>query len=365
MRNIIVTYVALALLILGSLGSCQEDKKGFKVKKGTLIESVYSSVVVEPDELYRVNALNSGYIDELLVDVGDSVFPNDVLFVVRDIQSNSNASNARLALNIARSNYNGEFNLLKDLKIEMNDALLQMQTDSINHSKNKELHSKGLLNDTELAQSELVFSAAKTRYILLKNQLERTEGDLKNALNQAQNNYVSSLSRSNDALVRNRLAGVVYDLFKETGEFVSVQEPVMIVGSSEKFILRMKIDEVDITKVALGQEIIVSLEAYKNQVFKGVVSHVSPKLDAQTQTFEVEGTFTESPTKLFMGLSGEGNIVINKRENVVVIPLEYLIDNKYVLTENGRKRVKTGARSLSRVEIISGLKAGTQIFKKE
>jgi len=362
MRNGRIAYAVLLLVILGS---CQGESDGYVVKKKAIVESVYSSVVIEPDELYKVNALNSGYIDELLVEVGDSVFPNDVLFTVRDIQSNSTASNARLSLNIARSNYNGDVNLLNDLKIELNDALLKMQTDSINHNKNLKLHKKGLLNDTELAQSEVLYSSSKTRFKLLENRLARTESDLRTALNQAENNYVSSLSRSNDAIVRNRLAGVVYDLFKETGEFVSVQEPVMIVGASERFILKMKIDEVDVTKVALGQEIIISLEAYKNQVFKGVVSHISPKLDAQTQTFEVEGVFTEKPPKLFMGLSGEGNIVVQKRKNVVVIPLEYLIDNQYVLTENGREKVKTGVKSLSQVEIISGLKPGVKIFKEE
>lgn len=360
-----IKFLACATPLFLILGSCQDEQEGYVVKKETIVESVYSSVVIEPDELYRVNALNSGYIDELLVEIGDSVFPNDVLFAVRDVQSSSTASNARLSLDIARSNYNGDVNLVNDLKIELNHALLKMRTDSINHYKNKELHRKGLMNDSEFSQSEVMYSSSKTRYSLLKNRLTRTNSDLRTALNQAQNNYVSSLSRSNDALVRNRLSGIVYDLFKETGEFVSVQEPVMIIGSSERFILKMRIDEVDVTKVVLGQEIVISLEAYKNQVFKGIVSHISPKLDAQTQTFEVEGFFKEAPPKLFMGLSGEGNIVINKLDNVVVIPLEYLIDNKYVLTANGKKRVQTGVKSLSHIEIVSGLKSGTRILKEE
>lgn len=360
-----IRFLAFATLLFLMLGSCQEEREGYVVKKETIVESVYSSVIIEPDELYQVNALNSGYIDELLVQVGDSVSPDEVLFTVRDVQSHSTASNARLSLDIARSNYNGEVNLLNDLKIELNDALLKMRSDSITHKKNIELHRKGLLNETEFAQSEVMYSSSKTRYSLLKNRLARTNSDLKTALNQAQNNYVSSLSRSNDALVRNRLSGIVYDLFKETGEFVSVQEPVMIVGSSERFVVKMLIDEVDITKVALGQEIVISLEAYKGKVFKGVVSHISPKLDSRTQTFEVEGFFKEVPEKLYMGLSGEGNIVINKRSDVIVIPLEYLIDGKYVYTAEGKKRVKTGVKSLSHVEIVSGLKVGTEIFKEE
>jgi hypothetical protein len=66
-----------------------------------------------------------------------------------------------------------------------------------------------------------------------------------------------------------------------------------------------------------------------------------------------------------MGLTGEGNIIINKRKSVMVIPLEYLIDNNKVETENGAIRVTTGVRSLSHVEIVSGLKSGEIIYKPQ
>lgn len=359
MRKILVLNLLVVLL-----ASCGEEQENYVVQKQDIVESVYSSVVVEPADIYKVNAVNSGYIDEILVEIGDTVNIEDILFSVRDVQSSSTASNARLAFDIARNNYKGEVNLLDDLKLEIQDASLKLKNDSINYYRNKTLHKQGALTEVELTQSELVYSASKTRLKLLKNRLTRTTNDLKASMDQAMNNYASSLSRSNDALVRNRIKGQVYDLFKEPGEFVSMQEPVLIVGSKDRFILKMKIDEVDITKVVLGQKIIVSLEAYKNEVFEARVSHISPKMDMQTQTFEIEGVFNEVPSKLYMGLTGEGNIVIEERKDVLVVPLEYLIDKKYVMTESGKVKVKTGARSLSHIEIMSGLKAGTKIFKE-
>lgn len=356
---------SFAVIAATLLVSCGDEKESYVVKRQDIVESVYSSVVVEPAEMYKVNAVNSGYIDEIMVEVGDSVRPEDILFSVRDVQSNSTASNAKLALGIARSNYRGDQSLIDDLQLELKDAELKLKTDSINYFKNKELYSKGLLNETELSQSEVIYSASQTRYRLLINRMARTKSDLKASLDQAMNNYASSLSRSNDALVRNRINGQVYDLFKEPGEFVSVQEPVVIVGSRDRFLLKMKIDEVDVTKVKLGQKIIVSLEAYRNQSFEAKVSRISPKMDMQTQTFEIEGEFIQAPEQLYMGLTGEGNIIVAERKDVVVIPLEYLIDGTYVLTENGKVKVKTGIRSLSHVEIVSGLKEGTKLLKEE
>jgi len=361
-NNFLIVFSLAGVLITSS---CGEERESYTVKKQDIVESVYSSVVVEPADIYKVNAVNSGYIDEIMVDIGDTVNYDDILFAVRDIQSSSTASNARLALDMARNNYKGDVNLLDDLKLELKDAALKLKTDSANYHRNKTLFDQGVLTEVELTQSEVAYSSSKTRYKLLNNRLARTRSDLKASLDQATNNYASTLSRSNDALVRNRIKGQVYDLFKETGEFVSVQEPVLIVGSKDRFILKMKIDEVDITKMELGQKIIISLEAYKNKTFEAVVKHISPKMDMQTQTFEIEGLFTKPPSKLYMGLTGEGNIVIKEREDVLVIPLEYLMDNQFVLTDNGKKKVKTGARSLSHIEIVSGLGAGVKIYKEE
>lgn len=326
---------------------------------------MYSSVVVEPAEMYEVNALNAGYIDQLMVSYGDSVSEGSVLFLVRDVQSNASASNSKLALELARSKYRGEVSLLDDLELELDDAKRKQKNDSINYFRNKELFDKKLLTQYELEQSELKFSTAKTRTRLLANQLARAKADLKSSLDQAVNNYSSSLSRSKDAIVRNRIEGQVYDVFKKQGEYVSMQQPVLIVGSNDRFSIKMKIDEVDITRIKIGQRIKVSLEAYKNQVFDAKVTRISPKMNVQTQTFEVEGEFIESPEQLYMGLTGEGNIIVNQRENVLIIPLEYLIDGKYVLTDEGRVKIETGARSLSHVEVVSGVKSGTTIYKQE
>ena len=88
-------------------------------------------------------------------------------------------------------------------------------------------------------------------------------------------------------------------------------------------------------------------------------------MDARTQTFEIEGKFIKAPKTLYMGLTGEGNIITRKRESVLVIPLEYLIDGGSVETDAGLVKVKVGLKSLSHVEIISGLKKGDIIYKPE
>lgn len=359
--------VKRGILFLSALAflSCSDERESIKVEKKDLIESVYSSVVLEPEDMYRINSSVAGYVDEIPFGIGDTIKPGDILFRVRDVQSASVASNARLAYDLAQKNYSGDKSLLEDLKLEINNAALKRRNDSVNYERNQTLYDSGAITKIELEQSELMFSSSKSAHIALKNRFKRTERELKSALSQARNNYESSLSRSDDAVIRNNVDGKVYDLLKEPGEFVMMQEPIAIVGSDEHFTIKMLIDEVDITRVKNGQKILVTLEAYQEKVFEAKVTHISPKMDERTQTFEIEGKFAKAPDALFMGLTGEGNIIVKERKDVMVIPREYVIENSRVETIDGEVEVELGAKSLSHVEVLSGLKEGDLIYKPE
>ncbi len=80
------------------------------------------------------------------------------------------------------------------------------------------------------------------------------------------------------------------------------------------FIIEMLVDEVDIVKISINQKVIISLDAYKGEIFTGKVSKIYPKKDERNQTFTVEAVFDEAPIKLYPGLSGESNIIISAKK---------------------------------------------------
>jgi multidrug efflux pump subunit AcrA (membrane-fusion protein) len=125
----------------------------------------------------------------------------------------------------------------------------------------------------------------------------------------------------------------------------------------------MLVDEVDIVKLKIGQRALIVLDAYPNRVFEAKVSKIYPKKDERSQTFKVEALFSKSPPTLYPGLSGEGNIIIEQKEDALVIPKEYLINDSLVETETGRVKIRAGLQDLDRVEVLSGIDAGTVLLK--
>jgi multidrug efflux pump subunit AcrA (membrane-fusion protein) len=158
---------------------------------------------------------------------------------------------------------------------------------------------------------------------------------------------------------------MIYEIYKESGELVNSQQPIAMIGSRSDYIIRLLIDEVDITQVEVGQEVMIDLEAYSGQTFVAKVDQIHPKMDEKTQSFEVVAKFVTPPSKLYLGLTGEANIIVRKASNSIVIPREYIIDDYYVETENGRKKIKPELKSLTHIQVAEGLSEGEKLYLPE
>jgi hypothetical protein len=63
-------------------------------------------------------------------------------------------------------------------------------------------------------------------------------------------------------------------------------------------------------------------------------------------------------------LTLEANIELNKKENALIIPRSYLIDDEYVwISKKEKKKIKTGLKDYKNVEVLEGLTAKDEIFK--
>ena len=136
---------------------------------------------------------------------------------------------------------------------------------------------------------------------------------------------------------------------------VNAQQAFAEIGMRNTFVLKLLVDEVDITKVKLGQRTLITLDAFADTVFEAEITKIYPSKNEQTQTFMVEATFVSLPEGLYNGLAGEANIITAQSENVLVIPSEYLFEGNKVKTKKGAVTVTIGKRNMEWLEITSGL----------
>lgn len=359
MRELLIGTTLLFLI------GCTSKKDGINPEELPIVEAVYASAVIEPASFYRANASAAGVIDKRFVSEGDTVKEGDVIFQLVDDNSKLSEQSAQLSYSLAQRNLKGDATILTELNNEIQVAKLKLLNDSVNFFRQKELLNKGIGTQLEYDSRLLAYDVSKKQYITLLKRRKRTEDELNINLDQAKNALSSSVVRAGDYALRSRMNGMVYAVFKEQGEYVSMQETVAIIGERNNFIISMSVDEVDIGRLRIGQQVMLRLEAFPDQLFYAQVSKIHPKMDEKSQTFRVEASFNDVNDNFYMGLTGEANIVIAEKTIALTIPREYLIENNQVLTDNGLIRVKAGLSSMSHVEILEGLDKNTKIYKPE
>jgi multidrug efflux pump subunit AcrA (membrane-fusion protein) len=343
--------------------ACSNHRDKIRPEITSITESVYSSVTIQPDSLYMAFAAVGGILDKNLVEEGDSIRKGGPISQITNNTPQLNKENARLSLELAQQNYLGNNAILNSLQEQIQAASLQYINDSVNFHRQKKLWDQGIGSRAEYDSRQLAFELSRNNLSLKKSAYEQSKQELQTKYRQAQNNYKTSSIAASDFLVESKINGTVYALYKNPGELVNSMEAIAAVGSSTDFLIEMLVDEIDIVKVKVGQKVLLALDAYPSRIFEARVSKIYPKKDERSQTFKVEALFERTPPTLYPGLSGEGNIVIHRKDSALVIPKEYLINDSIVETENGRVTLTLGLQDLDRVEVLAGIDAGTYILK--
>ncbi len=363
--NFLYSLHSILLIIIMSVinSGCSKKIEQTRPQFSSITESVYTSLTIEPEDLYDVYATNSGIIQKILVKEGDTVTKSQLIAIISSDNQKIIMENAELSLEKSRENYQGKATLLSNIKNEMESMEKKLKLDSINFFRQKTLWDQHIGSKSDLETKQLKYEYSIDNLNLLKQKYIQATLDLKNTFLQSQNLVRKEKSNFNDYLITSRIDGRVYSLFKNEGERINQQDVLAKIGKQNQFIIKMYIDEVDITKVSPGQKVLISLDAYKDQVYTASVLKIYPQKDKRNQTFEIEGVFNDKPPVLYSGLTGEGNIIVDEHKNSMIIPLDYLMSGNMVKTTKGEIRVQTGLKNMEYIEIISGLDTSAVLLK--
>jgi multidrug efflux pump subunit AcrA (membrane-fusion protein) len=350
------------LLYLWLFTSC-DPEIGIKPNLSTMTESVYASVLVQPEDLYDVYATKPGVLEKVLVKEGDEVKSGQVIAQVRILDWEFHLREMKLNLELAQENYSGAASILTSNLEEIRFLEKQYKIDSVHFQRQEELWKQGIGSKLDLETRRLKYESSLSKLTVMRKKQEQAEFELANKYQKSKNALNDAKSDLRDYFIRSAIDGTIYTLKKTVGEVVQVNEPLAQIGKSDSFLIEMMIDEVDIAKIALDQRVLINLDAYGDQVFEAKVIWIYPKKDDLTQTFRTEAIFLQPPERLFAGLSGEANIILGSKENVLTVPSSYLINDRQVKTIEGNVDVVVGLKSMDRAEILTGIDTSTILLK--
>lgn len=361
MKKEFCSFFSFIVLFISSCGSHEES---IKAVRQNISESVYASGVVKALEQYDVFSTSNGILTTVFVKVGDSVKAGMPLLKIDNAVSELSSANAKLNMERLKDKSGQSSATLLDLESRMRLAAEKYKSDSLLFERQKVLWQQNVGSKLEYEKRELAFNASQTEYNSARLQYEQVKSDLEKEYRQSKNNYLISQKQQTDFLVKSNIDGIVYAIYKDPGEYVSALTPVAVIGKAGVFELELQVDEYDIVNIKPGQQVFVTMDSYRGEVYQAKISRIEPFMNDRTRTFRVWADFTDAPEVLYPNLSVEANILIAKKEDALTIPSEYLIGSDRVLiSPQDTISVTTGISNMQWVEIVKGLNPGQEVYK--
>jgi HlyD family secretion protein len=251
-----------------------------------------------------------------------------------------------------------------------------------------ELHKKNLVTVEESQEAqkrqraaELENARTRLQQILETTDEEKqltvhAEVSAKAAFVEAESTLKAQEERFGWTTVIAPMSGTVTRLNVEEGEIVtsgrsafSQGAAILTVANLARMVVKTRINEVDIAKIALGQKVEIRVDAYRDKVFEGRVSEIAPSAYTPDQrggqqgdgtiTFEVIIEVIGSPAELLPGMSADVDIIVMQDDNVLQLPIDSVIDSE-VLTV----KVNVPSNSIERFKSDQEVEVQNLIGKK-
>ena len=285
----------LSLILIVSCGGDREEEefKFYTLKEAgsqQLELTVEASGTVEAISSIEIKSKASGQILFLGAEIGDYVDEGVVLARIDQRTPTNTLAQANADLEVS--------------KVRLSNAKNQFE-------RSKKLHDEGNISDKSFEDAQESFSSARA-------QLVRAEVFLENAR-----------IALDDTSVRSPIAGTVISRAAEVGQVIT--SPTSAVGGGtllmemadlNKVRVRALIDEIDIGKITIGQEVTLKVSAYRNKKFIGVVSKIEPmsKIDQNVTTFPVLIDIENKDNLLLIGMNTDVEIEILNEEVALALP---------------------------------------------
>jgi RND family efflux transporter MFP subunit len=126
-----------------------------------------------------------------------------------------------------------------------------------------------------------------------------------------------------------------------------------------------EVNEEDVGKLKQGMKAEMHLYAYGSTTFTATVTGVLPSPDATSSRYTVLLVMDHPPDNLLLGLTGEMNIILGRKENAIVVPARALLVDQVQVVRGGvvqQRTVEVGFKSLEYAEITKGIQEGDEVI---
>jgi len=402
------------LLVLSRIGAFGKEE-GIKVTAEKaefrdITEVVNASGKIYPEVEVKISPDISGEITELNVAEGDTVKKGQVLARIYADVYNIQRGQAASGVTQSQAQVQNSMAALDALKAQQEQA-------QRNFDMQKKLFDEKVISAGEFNVADANLKTAKANYNAAVQGIRGGQAAVQSAR--------ENLAKANTDLGRTTITapmdGVVSLLSVKKGEKVAgnsfnVGTEMLRIADMDKIEVRVDVGENDVPKVKIGDSALITVDAYSDRKFKGIVTQIASSNNGASAENALNATTSDvTQYKVYIriikesyadllgkgsfpfrpGMSANADIQTKTRHHIISIPINAVTtrdkndsivkekkpdeaDNSTTMTANAddiqtvvfikgtdnkvsKQVVKTGIQDINYIEVISGLKGGETV----
>lgn len=344
---------------------------------GDLTQTVVASGRVMTPQRISIAAETTGRVNAIPVLEGQTVKRGQLLIQLNDLDERASMAQATAAVSQAEA----MLRQLHEVALPAaSQALKQAQTNAEQakkqYERTRELQARGFFSQAQLDD-------AKRNYDVIASQVSAARLQVKSnqpagsdlavaaaAVAQANASLRLAQVKLNEDAILAPADGTLISRSVEPGDIVQAGKELMVLAANGETQILVQLDEKNLAKLALGQKVLGSADAYADQRFDAIVSYINPGVDATRGSVEVKLLVANPPAYLRQDMTVSVDIETARRSGALTIPTGAIHDassnapwvlvvrNKHTV----RQPVKLGLRGDNSVEVLTGIKAGEAVI---
>lgn len=345
-----------------------------------------------PHHKIEANSKVTGRVAWIGVEKGDKVKEGQVLVRLEDQEFKAQYDQARGAAESARAQlqqlqHGSRPEEIQQTEHNLSEARATAANDKITLDRTRTLVGQGVLSQQALDDATAKYEASLQRAHSLEQshqlakigpraeEIARAQG----ALTQAEGQESYAKSQLDATVIRAPITGTILDRSVEkgellTGQFASAARPVFSLANLEDIQADLDVAQDDFAKLTPHQKAVVTVDAFPDLKWDGVIAEVSPEANRQKATIEVKVQILNPDSHLRPEMNTTVHFIAEENKNAntqsggAYVPTAALRDadgKKYVFIAFNDKAMKRDVKVLSQRSggaLVSGLNGGETII---
>jgi len=275
------------------------------LRKGLIRDiGVFTGSLV-PKSQFVVASKAAGWLRELLVDIGDRVTRNEVIAVLDDEEFTRQVEQARAELQVAKANAENGASALDLAKRE--------------YERVTALREKQIASAAEMDAAAAQYNASQTQLKVTLAQVAQKEAALEGAKLQLSYTQVRAFWEAGDP---NRVVG---ERFVDEGALVQMNQPIVSILENNPLVAVVFVIERDYPKVRIGQQAIITTDAYPGRTFAGSIQRIAPLIRETSRQARVEIQVPNPDHLLKPGMFIRAQVEFATHQNATLAPFSAIV----------------------------------------